>query len=210
MYTARLFTDRLGLPLVAAAALDTLLALNIDLSMDTVAYRLHMWNWNWTGTGLNPLTAQWFGIPYGNFVGWQTVVFCYSAFSRLWERTRWWPGVVALLALICSQVILFSDETWFYPFMNRIAGINSVHRFIAFSILLTALTAWGAFRRQPMARPLSPLAYGVPGWFHFFFFTGFFLFGFYGENPWMTLAACVNLGVGVIIHLWRPSPGGGK
>src|ERR1700759_3353645 len=85
MYTARLFSDRLGLSLWACAALDTLLALNIDLSMDTVAYRLHMWHWNWSGTGLNPLTAQWFGIPYANFVGWQTVVFCYSAFSRLWE-----------------------------------------------------------------------------------------------------------------------------
>lgn len=64
MYTARLFTDRLQLTLWVCAALDTLLALNIDLSMDTVAYRMHMWHWNWQGTGLNPLTAQWFGIPY--------------------------------------------------------------------------------------------------------------------------------------------------
>src|SRR5450432_99701 len=40
MYTARLFSDALGFSLLAAVALDTLLALNIDLSMDTVAYRL--------------------------------------------------------------------------------------------------------------------------------------------------------------------------
>ena len=47
MYTARLFSDYLGLPLFAAAALDTLLALNIDVSIDVVAYRLHMWHWSW-------------------------------------------------------------------------------------------------------------------------------------------------------------------
>ncbi len=37
MYTARLFSDYLGLPLLAAAALDTLLALNIDVSIDVVS-----------------------------------------------------------------------------------------------------------------------------------------------------------------------------
>jgi|GEM_PF-5825848 len=48
LYSARLFSDAYKLPLLAAAALDTLLALNIDLSMDVVAYRLHMWHWYWS------------------------------------------------------------------------------------------------------------------------------------------------------------------
>jgi hypothetical protein len=47
IYTARLFTDTFKLPLWASACLDTLLALSIDISMDIVAYRLHMWTWNW-------------------------------------------------------------------------------------------------------------------------------------------------------------------
>ena len=55
MYSARQFTYRLGL--WACAALDTLLAINIDLSMDTVACRLHMWNWNWGDPHINTLTA---------------------------------------------------------------------------------------------------------------------------------------------------------
>ena len=42
IYSSRLFSDSLHLPVFAAAALDALLALNIDLSMDVVAYRLHM------------------------------------------------------------------------------------------------------------------------------------------------------------------------
>jgi hypothetical protein len=62
IYSARLFTDRLGLALWACAALDTLLAANIDLGMDTIACRLHMWNWNWSDPHVNRLTAQWFGV----------------------------------------------------------------------------------------------------------------------------------------------------
>ena len=86
MYTARLYSDSRNLPLWSSAAMDTLLAISIDLSMDTVAYRLHMWNWNWSGTGFNPLTADWFGVPFGNFFGWLMVVFFYSSISRLLER----------------------------------------------------------------------------------------------------------------------------
>lgn len=58
MYTARLFSNAAGLPTFAAAALDTLLALSIDLSMDAVAYRMHFWNWDWSASGRNPLTAE--------------------------------------------------------------------------------------------------------------------------------------------------------
>jgi uncharacterized membrane protein len=87
MYSARLLTDRLGLSLWASVALDAILAINIDLSMDTVAYRLHMWHWNWAGTGRDPLIADWFGVPFGNFFGWLLVVFFYSSFSRLLERS---------------------------------------------------------------------------------------------------------------------------
>ncbi len=47
IYTSRLVSDNRGLPLTAAAAFDALLALSIDLSMDVVAYRLHMWHWDW-------------------------------------------------------------------------------------------------------------------------------------------------------------------
>ncbi len=118
LYTSRLFSDSFSLPLLSAAALDTLLALNIDLSMDVVAYRLHMWHWFWKDTNL-ALTSQWFGIPYGNFNGWVTVVFCYSAFSRLFERLLLRRGsggigrrsAIAALALVCARATLGGTET---------------------------------------------------------------------------------------------------
>jgi uncharacterized membrane protein len=99
MYTARLFTDCYQLPLWSVAALDTLLTISIDLSMDTVAYCLHMWHWNWTTSGLDPLTADWFGIPYGNF-GWLLVVFFYSSISRLLEKKLLHKTIAKNLSLL--------------------------------------------------------------------------------------------------------------
>jgi len=208
LYTARLFSDALRLPLLTAAAFDTLLAINIDLSMDIVAYRLHMWHWYWTGTTLNPLTAQWFGIPYGNFIGWETVVFCYSLFSRLFERKLHRHAVttlrtisIALLALICSQVVLFSTETFVYPFLRSHLHISSLHRFIFISSALLAITLWGWHNRQHPSEPIPTIARWVPCWFHAFFLTIFFTMGFYRENRWMTVIACINVAIGIVLHL---------
>jgi uncharacterized membrane protein YqjE len=208
MYTARLFTDRLGLSLLACAALDTILALNIDLSMDIVAYRLHMWNWNWQGTGLNPLTAQWFGIPYGNFVGWQTVVFCYSFFFRFFtlklmgqkDHVLKWI-LVTILALLCSLFILYSTEEILFPVLRDI-GIAYVHRFIGICVILLVLVVYGwRKRQQSKSDPMLPIEWLVPTFFHVYFGTCFFVLGFYAENTWMTIAAVLNILIGIAIHL---------
>jgi hypothetical protein len=45
------------------------------------------------------------------------------------------------------------------------------------------------------------VAWLVPGFFHLYFGSCFFILGFYQENKWMTLAACLNLLLGLIIHL---------
>lgn len=202
MYSARLFSDRLGLSLWAAAALDTLLALNIDLSMDTVAYRLHMWHWDWSNhPGMNPLTAQWFGIPYANFVGWQTVVMGYSSFSRLFER--YVPGVkaawVALLSIICSIIVLYGTEQ-IWPFLSKI-GFASFQRFITICIILAILVIWHWRRRIVQAGSLPGIVWWVPAWFHLFFTGCLFILGFYLENSWMTTASIVNLLAGIVIHI---------
>lgn len=206
MYTARLFSDAAGLPMLAAAALDTLLALNIDLSIDVTAYRMHFWNWDWNGSGRNPLTADWFGIPYGNFVGWITVVFCYSIFSRLLERwllrkrrtaVRVWS--IPALSTVLSLGVLFATEMFLFPVLNHI-GFRSGPRLIALTILLLVGSFRGWTRRVPSARKMHPLAQWVPGWFHIFFMYCFFALGFYRENKWMTIATCLNFVIGVAIH----------
>ncbi|WP_446742925.1 carotenoid biosynthesis protein [Silvibacterium acidisoli] len=208
LYTSRLFSDSFALPLWAAAALDTLLALNIDLSMDVVAYRLHMWHWFWDDTS-RALTSQWFGIPYGNFNGWATVVFCYSAFSRIFERRLLKNNsggvirrsIVAALALLCSLGMLFATETYLYPFLRNAWGITSGIRLslIVIALLVLAISGWRK-RKTAVTNPVAITTW-VPGWFHGYFAFCFFVLGFYRESHWMTMAALLNILLGMAIHL---------
>lgn len=207
MYTARLFTDAFRLSLWSAAAMDTLLAISIDLSMDAVAYRLHMWHWNWAGTGLNPLTADWFGVPFGNFFGWQLVVFFYSSISRLMERAfhrqkenKLLPALAPVIAVLLSQVFLYIMLAYIDVFLKEQFGITSLHRFITFLIVLMVLTVRGFMKRtvQPSATPF--ITWLVPLWFHLFFYIWLFLGGFYKESHWLVAAATTNVLLGISIH----------
>jgi hypothetical protein len=208
MYSARLFSDGLRLPLWAGAALDTIIALSIDLSMDTVACRLHLWNWNWNGLHINTMTTQWFGIPYANFVGWQTVVFCYSAFSRLFEPRSlhsniavWRAALIAVGAVVCSLAVLYGTEIYLFPVMNKL-HVTSIYRFIGITVILLAIILRHWSKRKVAAKNLSALTWLIPGWFHLFFFASLFICGFYTEQLWMTVASCINLVIGIALHIW--------
>jgi hypothetical protein len=208
MYTARLFSDAARLPLVAAKALDTLLALNIDLGIDAVAYRMHMWHWDWTWSTLDPLKAQWFGIPYGNFVGWITVVFCFSVFSRMFERwlagrakAAWRNAFATVLAIACSLGVLMGTEMALFPVMNRL-GVTSGWRLVLLSAVLIALAAMGWRKRAAARVVVEPLAQLLPLWFHGYFFVCLFALGFWRENAWLTAVTFANLLVGVAVHVY--------
>lgn len=209
MYSARLFSDGLKLPLWSAAALDTLLAISIDLSMDTVAYRLHMWHWNWSDTNLNPLTAQWFGIPFGNFFGWLMVVFFYSSFSRLLEKVflrqakarLFKLALVPVISVLLSQVFLYVMLVYIDAFLYDQFGITSLHRFITFLIVLFIVAARGIRKIKFMQTSMPYITWLVPLWFHLFFFAWLFIAGFYRENIWLIVAGSVNILIGVSIHL---------
>ncbi len=208
MYTAKLFTDSYRLPLWSAAALDTLLAISIDLSMDTVAYRLHMWHWNWNGSGLNPLTADWFGIPFGNFFGWLMVVFFYSSISRLLDRAFLKEkrvhmvklAFVPLMSVLLSQVFLYVMLVYVNEFLYDTFGITRLHLFIGFLIVLVVITVRG-LRKKKAQQHVPIITWLVPLWFHLFFFAWLFIGGFYRENIWLVVAASLNLLLGAGVHL---------
>jgi hypothetical protein len=171
-----------------------------------VAYRMHFWNWDWSGTGRNPLTADWFGIPYGNFVGWITVVFSYSIISRFLERRLLCERRTAILVLsipalttILSLGVLFSSEMFLFPSLNHL-GIKSEPRLVILTVLLLVVTLRGWSKYRPWAKEMHPFARWVPAWFHFFFVYCFFAIGIYRENKWMTIAACLNLLIGIAVH----------
>jgi hypothetical protein len=203
LYSSRLFTDRLGLPIAAAAAFDALLALNIDGTMDVTAYRLHMWDWGWSATHQNPLTSQWFGIPWNNYLGWMVVIFTYSGFSRRFARWKI-KILVPVAAIVFSEIILFLLFNNVIPWLNEHGGIRSLHLFVGLFLILGALVFSG-WKKRKMTRPVvvtrSIPAWLVPAWFHLYFTLWFFLAGFNHENNWMTTFALANLLLGCLIHI---------
>jgi hypothetical protein len=210
MYSSRLFTDNLGLSNLAAAALDAILALNIDCTMDIPAYRLHMWDWGWFASKSDPLNSQWFGIPYDNYFGWLMVVFTYSYFSRIFVRIFYkrlrgkiWPQIfTAISAILVSEIILFS---WFNNIKSWLVvqfNMKSAQFLIIFLLLLAGLilTGWNK-RNKKIAFHVSYASWIVPAWFHIYFFIWFFIGGFNHENNRMTFFALTNLVFGIVIHL---------
>ena len=208
IYSSRLFTDKLGLPILAAAALDALLALNIDFTMDVTAYRLHMWDWGWSSNHLDPLHSQWFGIPYNNYFGWLTVVFTYSYFSRLLTRSFsqsvrnkiWMQICIALMSIILSEIILFSWFNNIRPWLTAQFGIQSIYYFLILLLLIIVFVFTGWRKRSIQASPSSYITWLIPGWFHFYFLAWFFLAGFNRENNWMTFFAILSFMIGLIVH----------
>jgi len=201
MYSSRLFTDRMGLPVFAAAAFDAFLALNIDGTMDVTAYRLHMWDWGWSSSDANPLTAQWFGIPWNNYFGWLVVIFTYSAFSRLFSNWRL-KILIPVVAIVLSEIILYGWFNNINPWLKNHLGIPSLYPLIVLWIILILLILSGWKRRKQMKPEgfLNP-AWWVPAWFHVYFTIWFFISGFNRENMGMTIFALANLLLAVFIHM---------
>ena len=154
-----------------------------------MAYRLHMWHWNWNGTGLNPLTADWFGVPFGNFFGWQMVVFFYSSISRIMERAFLHQtkartlkfALVPLISVLLSQVFLYVMLMYVDVFLRDQFGITALHRFVTFLIALIFYNGVGyAKKKDDRHRCLR-----YPGWFRFgftyFSLAGFLSVGFTGK-----------------------------
>lgn len=209
IYTSRLVTDALGMSLWTAAALDALLAVNIDLSMDVVAYRLHMWHWDWESRGpeYNVLTSQWFGVPYGNFYGWLCVVFFYSSFARLLEKVKAVPAKIwriftPILSIFISQAALWLSLFTIADFLRLTFGITSAHRLVALLVLFSIMSVRGYVKRKnkTLDHTLPAVTWLVPVWFHLYFFCWLFIGGFSTENTWMTVFAVMNLLVGAFIH----------
>lgn len=208
MYTSRLFSDALGMKLWPRVALDTLLAISIDLSMDTVAYRLHMWHWNWADKNLDPLTSDWFGIPYGNFFGWICVVFFYSSINRILEKrlaqngtlSHWKQVIIPLLAVVISQVFLYLTLVYINGFLKEQLGVTSRHRFIFALIALSLALAQGLRNRQPLRYQPPFHTWLVPAFTHVYFFVFLFIGGFYKENVLLIIVPIALSVITVMAH----------
>lgn len=210
LYSAMRFTDAFNLPAWAAPTLVGLLGLNIDLSMDAVAIRLHMWQW----LSLT-LNEQWFGIPYANFYAWFIVLCSFSALllsvRPLTSQPGWYGPLAALGALAVSVIILvLLDELVVqYDAHGGIVWLPVVVVVVG----ALAVVIWGMCARRLITRPhtvetplsmLVPLA--VPLYFHLFFLIMLFVANIATHLPVLVSISLAMLVLSLMLHsvlIWR-------
>ncbi len=203
LYSAMAFADMLTLPGRALPAVVGLLGLNIDLGMDAVAIRLHMWQWV---IGLN---QQWFGVPYGNFYAW-FIVLC-SASALLWRarpltaRSGWRGPLAALGALLGSVLILTVLDELEVQYYNAGGLVWLPMALVLAGALVVA--GWGVWAartaaRQPAVEPTAnefvPMV--VPFFFHLFFLAMLFVAGIAAHLPVLVGISLTMLAISLALH----------
>ena len=191
LYSVMEFSDASNLPYFARPALDALLALNIDLSLDAVAIRFGFWDW---GQGLD---FQYFGVPYANFWAWFWVIFFFSMgyrlFARRGELIRTWVAPLAaltigLLGVLGTNALITFVIPW------------TLHPVVVFGLLLAALVWIVALRPRLNTQPVPALTFWVPAITHIYVLIAGLISGLILEPPFLLLVGLVMTFIAFYLH----------
>lgn len=132
LYAIRLYSDTTDLPARAKPVLDALLIILLDLIVDPMAIRLGFWRWR----GL-ALDDQFFGVPFGNLLGFFCLMVAYSGTLRLVRnRESWkWRLVGPALAILSGLMTLIVT--------GPLIGLAPVQRLVPAVTVTTLLGASG-------------------------------------------------------------------
>lgn len=145
-------TDALGVRRRYAPAVDSLLAISLDLAFDAVAIRMGLWTWRDIGP-----EQGWFGVPAGNFYSWLFVVVGFSVFTR-WLRDashgrRWLEWLQLLVPLPAFAVLTASIGLFavLKPLVDADPGGGLLIFWICLGAFaaLSAWAVWGPGRGDP-------------------------------------------------------------
>ncbi|MEW6401132.1 MAG: carotenoid biosynthesis protein [Chloroflexota bacterium] len=194
IYSAMEFSDGSSLPYWMRPILDGLLALNIDLALDTVAIRLGFWDW---GQGLE---FQYFGVPYANFWAWFWVVFSFSLGYRLLAQRQDWVGkwIPAFLALVTGLIGVISTNaliTFLIPWEYHVLTVAS--------LILIACMATVLLRPRFYQEPVDTVAFWVPFLSHAYLLVAGFISGVIFDPPALLFISLLMFGAALVLH--KPS-----
>ncbi len=205
IYSSMAFAERLKMPAAVRPILAALLALNIDLAMDTIAIRLvdHVNNdvgmWTWGNT---PFDAHWFGVPWGNFYGWFWVIALYSGFLyvlRRWREHRVGGWLYAPLAFVLSLIGLIVMTRLEAAVLSPLLGPAAGALILIVGGLIVVLAARP---RVEQAGPPDLVVFAVPLMFHIDFIVAALIQGIYVETPALGVIGVSMFVIGVLVHLW--------
>lgn len=194
IYSSMEFSNASSLPYWTRPVLDALLALNIDLALDTVAIRLGFWDW---GQGWD---FQYFGVYYANFWAWFWVVFSFSLGYRLLARRTDWIGawLSPLLALIVGLVGVLGSNAiiaFVIPFIyNGVAVTMTLIFTLAFVIEL---------RPRFYLTPVPALVFWIPFLTHFYLLGAGLVSGVILDPPILLLIGLAMMAIAFYLH--RPT-----
>jgi uncharacterized membrane protein len=191
IYSVMEFSDATSLPYFTRPILDGLLALNIDLALDTVAIRLGFWDW---GQGMQ---FQYFGVPYANFWAWFWVVTFFSFGYRLLAQRSDWVGkwLPAFLGLIIGLIGVLGTNaliTFVIPF--------DYHTLTIAPVLIGALVVILASRPRFNQQAVDPLAFWVPFLTHGYLLIAGILSGAILDPPALLFISLIMIFVAFILH----------
>lgn len=191
LYSVMEFSDASNLPYFTRPALDALLALNIDLSLDAVAIRFGFWDW---GQGLD---FQYFGVPYANFWAWFWVIFFFSMgyrfFARRGEPVRTWVAplaalIVGLLGVLGTNALITFIIPW------------TLHPFVVFGLLIAALVWIVALRPRLNTQPVPALTFWVPAITHIYVLIAGLISGLILDPPFLLVVGLVMTFIAFYLH----------
>ncbi|MEW6086041.1 MAG: carotenoid biosynthesis protein [Chloroflexota bacterium] len=191
LYSVMEFSDASNLPYFARPALDALLALNIDLSLDAVAIRFGFWDW---GQGLD---FQYFGVPYANFWAWFWVIFFFSMgyriFARRGDLIRTWVAplaalIIGLLGVLGTNALITFVISW------------TLHPVVVFGLLLAALAWILAMRPRLNTQPVPALTFWVPAITHIYVLIAGLISGLILDPPFLLLVGLVMTFIAFYLH----------
>lgn len=194
LYSVMEFSDASNMPYFLRPILDSLLALNIDLSLDAVGIRFGFWGW---GQGLD---FQYFGVPYANFWAWFWVIFSFSIGYRLLARRTDWTGtwvspiaafMVGLLGVLGTNALI----AYAIPF--------AYHGFTVASLLVIAIGIVFALHPTFYAAEVPPLSFWVPAITHIYILFAGWISGHILHPPFLLLVGLAMTLIALYLH--RPT-----
>ncbi|UCG03461.1 MAG: carotenoid biosynthesis protein [Candidatus Heimdallarchaeota archaeon] len=200
--------------------LDGLLALTIDLSMDTIAIRLDGGFWTWLEIPMEnlPTLNSFFGVNYGNFVGWFFVVLIFSTMLRIeekWIAKKFSRSVILVLYFLIipffSYIPLFlSFHTLPLPvfIIFNILGFNGEStNLMELAILVYIMTLVSIIffialiRSKPkLEKDADLLSLTIFMFFHLSYLGFYLLDGLFEETPLILLIASLMFTIDAMIH----------
>ncbi len=193
--------------------MDTLQAMLIDFTMDVTAIRIEGGFWDWgipQYTEIN--SSSYFGVPWGNYLGWFLIVLTFSFTIRLnhhlWnDKINTKVIIYNILAPLFSYLPLYlglEGTKQSYLFLLR-SGVN--FPWYTFSIvatlhLIALIVVIRAIRSSINIDPDSNtrLAVILQTSFHVFYLTAFIYLGLLSSIPLAGLIAGILFVINLVIH----------